>query len=398
MKLDWTQAVNRSLRRPFIVVIAAMSMVGFVVAGGANADPAEDALAKLHELSREAEKTTEAMHSAQIELDAKLADQKSAQEKLAADQLAVKTANVHLSEYQTTVDKLAAAMYMGGRTDGLSAIMMAKSPQQLIDKMAVDKVMALQIASQMDRYRAIKQQATEAEAASERSAAEARTAAEQAARVRADVQAKQSRLQVQIAIVRSQYEGLSPDQRAALADPGPLPPAAPPPPPPEAPAAPSPEILAAAPPGPVAHEGIQPAAQVGPPPPEAMLPSPPAPPGPSTGSPGSAAVVQAALSRIGSPYSWGGSGPGVFDCSGLVMWSFQQIGKSLPHSSQALARGGQPVAISDMQPGDVVNYYGDASHTAIYIGDGMMVHASTFGVPVKVESVTNAPIYNVRRY
>lgn len=378
-----------------------MAVAGFIVSGSAHADPADDALAKLHELSREAEKTTEAVHSAQIDLDAKLAEQKSAEEKFAADQLAVKTANVQLADYQTTVDKLAAAMYMGGRTDGLSAIMMAKSPQQLIDKMAVDKVMAIQITSQMDRYREIKQQATAAELASESSAAEARTAAEQAARVRADVQAKQSRLQVQIAIVQSQHESLSPEQRAALADPGPVPPAAPPPPPeilaapaPEAPAAPPPEILAAAPPGAAAHQGIQPAAQVAPP--DAMLPAPPDPP--STGGPGSAAVVQAALSRIGSPYSWGGSGPGVFDCSGLVMWSFQQIGKSLPHSSQALARGGQPVSISDMQPGDVVNYYGDASHTAIYIGDGMMVHASTFGVPVKVESVTNAPIYNVRRY
>jgi cell wall-associated NlpC family hydrolase len=51
-----------------------------------------------------------------------------------------------------------------------------------------------------------------------------------------------------------------------------------------------------------------------------------------------------------------------------------------------------------MQPGDVVNYYSDASHSAIYIGDGMMVHASTFGRPVMISPVNNAPIYNVRRY
>ena len=111
-----------------------------------------------------------------------------------------------------------------------------------------------------------------------------------------------------------------------------------------------------------------------------------------------ATVIQAALSRIGSPYSWGGSGPGAFDCSGLVMWSFQQAGISLPHSSQALANGGQPVSEDQMQPGDVVNYYSDASHSAIYIGDGMMVHASTYGTPVRVAPVDNAPIYNIRRY
>ena len=109
-------------------------------------------------------------------------------------------------------------------------------------------------------------------------------------------------------------------------------------------------------------------------------------------------AVQAALTRIGSPYVWGGSGPNQFDCSGLVMWAFQQAGISLPHSSQALAHGGQPVSMDQIQPGDLVTYYSDASHVAIYIGDGMMVHASTYGTPVRVAPVNNAPIYNVRRY
>jgi cell wall-associated NlpC family hydrolase len=51
-----------------------------------------------------------------------------------------------------------------------------------------------------------------------------------------------------------------------------------------------------------------------------------------------------------------------------------------------------------MQPGDVVTQYSDASHVGIYVGDGLMVHASTYGIPVLVESVYNAPIHNVRRY
>jgi len=129
-------------------------------------------------------------------------------------------------------------------------------------------------------------------------------------------------------------------------------------------------------------------------PPGAIPPGAMAPPVPGH----SATVIQAALSRIGSPYSWGGSGPNAFDCSGLVMWSFQQAGMALPHSSQALAQGGQPVSMDQMQPGDLVTYYSDASHVAIYIGDGMMVHASTYGTPVRVAPVDNAPIYNVRRY
>ncbi len=112
-------------------------------------------------------------------------------------------------------------------------------------------------------------------------------------------------------------------------------------------------------------------------------------------------MVQAALTRVGgSPYTWGGAtGPDAFDCSGLIKWAFLQNGKSLPRSSQALAQGGQPVALSEVRPGDIVTFYADVSHAGgIYIGDGLMVHASTYGTPVKVAPISSAPIHNVRRY
>jgi cell wall-associated NlpC family hydrolase len=70
----------------------------------------------------------------------------------------------------------------------------------------------------------------------------------------------------------------------------------------------------------------------------------------------------------------------------------------LPHSSQALAGGGQPVSVDQIQPGDVITYYSDASHVGLYVGGGKIVHASTYGVPVAVVPMNNAPIYNVRRY
>ena len=261
----------------------------------------------------------------------------------------------------------------------MDAMLTADSPQRLIDQLSVQRVMASEMSAQMNSYRTVSVQAAKAQEASAKSAADAKTAAEQAAAVRADLQSKQSQLQVQMAIVKSQYQALTPGQREALAA---LPPA--PPPPVEAPPpAPEDPAIVAAPPG-----GIPPGDVA---PPEGGI-APEAPGGEGT------LAVQAALTRIGSPYSWGGSGPSQFDCSGLVMWAFQQAGISLPHSSQALARGGQPVEMSQMQPGDVVNYYSDASHSAIYIGDGMMVHASTYGTPVRVAPVNNAPIYNVRRY
>ena len=352
-------------------------VVGGVVAGHVQADPADDALAKLNELSRQAEQTTEAMHSAQLDLNNKLAVQQAADAKHAADAAAVESTKSQLATFQSSVDKLAAAQYMGGRTDGIDAMLTATSPQGLIDQLGVQRVMAAEMSAQMKSYRDIGQQAALAEDASAKSAAEAKTAAEQAAAVRADLQSKQSRLQLQIAMVKGQYLALTPNQRDALAA---MPPPPAPPAPDALPPADDPGVLAA--------------------PPGGIPPGDMAPPGDvqGGGAPEAAAVIQAALSRIGSPYSWGGSGPNAFDCSGLVMWSFQQAGIALPHSSQALAQGGQPVAQDQMQPGDLVTYYSDASHVAIYIGDGMMVHASTYGTPVRVAPVDNAPIFNIRRY
>lgn len=359
-----------------------------MLTGHAFADPAQDALAKLNDLSRQAEQTTEAMHSAQLDLDNKLVVQQSAETKHASDIAAMESAKARLTEFQGNVDKLAAAQYMGGRPSGFDAILTASSPQGLIDQLSVQRVMAGEMQAQMTSFRDAGQQAQVAEQASAASATEAKTAAEQAAAVRAELQSKQSQLQVQIAIVKAQYEALTPVQREALAAAPPPPPAAAPLP---APPGQDPAIIAAPPAPPLIPAAPAPGL---PGLPRAIPPGDIAPPG----SPAATTVIQAALSRIGSPYSWGGSGPSAFDCSGLVMWSFQHAGISLPHSSQALANGGQSVSRDQMQPGDLVTYYSDASHVGIYIGDGMMVHASTYGTPVRVAPVDNAPIYNVRRY
>lgn len=375
MAIDRTHRLTRGIRRPIIAALAGLTVASTLLAGGVQADPAADALAKLNQLSRDAEQTTEAMHSAQLDLDGKVAAQQVADAQHAADAAAADTAKAQLATFQSAVDKVAAAQYMGGRTDGLDAMLTADSPQRLIDQLAVQRVMATEMSAQMKNFQRVNQEAALTEAASAKSAADAKTAAEQAAAVRADLQSKQSKLQVQIAVVKSTYTALTPAQREALAA---IPPAPAPAPDAVPPGDRGPEVLAAAPAPNLA-------------PPEAAV----VPTGP--GVEGSTAV-QAALTRIGSPYSWGASGPNAFDCSGLVMWAFGQAGVNLPHSSQALARGGQSVSTDQMQPGDLVTYYSDASHVGIYIGDGMMVHASTYGSPVAVAPVNNAPIHNVRRY
>ena len=374
----------RVLTRFALGTLAGLTVSSGVLAAQVAADPAGDALAKLNELSRQAEQTTEAMHSAQLDLNDKLAAQRAADKKHADDQAAVDAAKARLAAFQSAVNKLAAATYMGGRVDGMEAILTAESPQGLIDKMAVQRLMATQMANQMASYRVAGEQTAKAERESAKSAADAKSAAEQAAAVRASLQSKQSQLQVQIAVVKSQYVSLSPQQRTALADPGAVPAAAP------GPGAPAPD---AAPPGTPPPAGQPP----GEAPPPGGLFAPP--PGGGVGGGDRATVVQAALTQVGSSYVWGGAAPGGFDCSGLVMWAFQQAGISLPHSSQALAHGGQPVSLSDLQPGDVLTFYSDASHAGIYIGDGMMIHSSTYGVPVRVVPMNSSgPIYDARRY
>lgn len=370
-----THGTARVIKRSVVGAIAGFTLSSSVLATNALADPADDALAKLNELSRQAEQTTEAMNSARLDLNEKLAAQRAADKKHADDQAALDAAKSRLAMFQSAVNKFAAAMYVGGRTDGMAVILTAGSPQQLIGKLAVERVISTQMAAQMASYRAAGEQAAKAEQASAKSAADAKTAAGQAAAVRANLQSKQSRLRLQIAVVKSQYEALTPQQRTALAGPEQAPPTFA--------AAPGPLML---PPGP--PDGGTP----GGPPPDAL-------PFPAPGSGEGAIAVQAALTQVGAPYAWGGAAPGGFDCSGLVMWAFQQAGIGLPHSSQALANGGQPVALSDLQPGDVLTFYSDASHAGIYIGDGLMVHSSTYGQPVRVVPMTaGGPIYNARRY
>jgi cell wall-associated NlpC family hydrolase len=377
---------SRVITRSVIGTLAGCTVLAGILAASVAADPADDALAKLNELSRQAEQTTEAMHSAQLDLNDKLAAQQAAEKKHNDDQAAVDAAKARLASFQNAVNKLAAATYMGGRVDGTEAMLTAQSPQGLIDKMAVQRLMATQMSTQMASFRVAGEQAAKAEQASAKSAADAKSAAEQAAAVRASLQSKQSQLQVQIAVVKSQYVSLTPQQRTALADPGPIPAGAP------APGAPPPDAL---PPGAPPAPGATPPGDA--PPFSGMFPQPPG--GGGGGAGDRATVVQAALTQVGTPYSWGGAAPGGFDCSGLVMWAFQQAGISLPHSSQALAHGGQEVSLSDLQPGDVLTFYSDASHAGIYIGDGMMIHSSTYGVPVRVVPMNSSgPIYDARRY
>jgi peptidoglycan DL-endopeptidase CwlO len=100
-----------------------------------------------------------------------------------------------------------------------------------------------------------------------------------------------------------------------------------------------------------------------------------------------AEALQFALSRQGDPYVWGAAGPSAFDCSGLVLWAYAQVGISLPHFTGDQWNMGVHVARADLQPGDLVFFYPDIGHVGLYIGNGLMVDAPNFGETVQVEPV-----------
>ena len=102
------------------------------------------------------------------------------------------------------------------------------------------------------------------------------------------------------------------------------------------------------------------------------------------------AFLTAAESRLGLPYVWGGDGPNVFDCSGLVQWSLAQAGVLMPRVAADQALTGPQVPLSQLQPGDLLFYHTDPtapsyiSHVAIYLGGGEMLQAPEPGLDVEV--------------
>ena len=103
-----------------------------------------------------------------------------------------------------------------------------------------------------------------------------------------------------------------------------------------------------------------------------------------------AQVVSIAMQYLGIKYVWGAASPSVgFDCSGLTMYVFNQVGVSLPHYAAAQFEMGTPVSRDQLQPGDLVFFRG-LGHMGVYIGGGNMIHAPRTGDVVKISSLSES--------
>jgi cell wall-associated NlpC family hydrolase len=93
-------------------------------------------------------------------------------------------------------------------------------------------------------------------------------------------------------------------------------------------------------------------------------------------------AIAAALSQLGTPYVWGGSAPGGFDCSGLVQWAYGQAGVALPRTTYQQWHAGPHIAASALEPGDIV-FFDRVGHEGMYLGNGRYVEAPHTGTVVR---------------
>ncbi len=348
---------NRRTRR-LVGGSLAVSALMFGAAGGgawgepANSPPtsASDAVQKLMAMSHQSEQLNQQALLAQEDLNRKQAVERDADAKLAVADQAVNAAEAQVHRYQPAIDRTVLSAYMGARTNSMFSVLASNSPQQLLDEMSTLDVLQQQTSAQLAQYSKATKVADVAQTTARNASNTAHDASQKADAVRTDLEHKRADLQGGIAQVIEAWGQLSAGDKASLS-------------------------------GSLFPPGFD----------RAMLLR-----GLVPGS--STSALAAALTRVGDPYVWGATGPDEFDCSGLVQWAFHQVGINLPRTSEEQVTVGTPVSRDQLQPGDVVFFYSDVSHVGIYAGNGMLLHASTFGVPVQVMPMAPYPYYGARRY
>ncbi len=288
----------------------------------------------------------------------------------------VATADAGLSVYRSKLDAIANASLRGARLSQLSSLLTAGSPDDYLDQVAALSQVAGDTVQTMSAAQAAKDTADAAKAAAEAARAAAAQAATEAQNAIATAQAaatdlvnQQGAMTAQITVYERLYTSLSVTERGAAIDQF-------------ATANLSPEAQArlAEQAAARADAGItdsQIAADITD---LSVLQAPDTMAG---------IAVAAVLTRRGMPYVWGAVGPDSFDCSGLVLWAWQQAGINIPRTSSEQSTLPE-VPLDQLQPGDLVTYYSPVTHVGMYLGNGLVLHASMPGVPITVVPLDKA--------
>ncbi|NIJ12600.1 cell wall-associated NlpC family hydrolase [Saccharomonospora amisosensis] len=321
--------------------VTAMALTIALAPFQASAQPQDgtsDAMERYQELGAQAADAEEDLSEAEDGLARRQQALDEANAALAKANRALRQAQDAEAAFRDEADNLAAASLRNGRIARWSAILTNESSQEFLDKMSALGVLANNNAETLSRLSGIRDRADAARAEAAQARQRARAATAEAERAVRAIEERKAKLDAQIEQVRSALDDLSSTERATL--------------------------------GTVQDTGSY------------------------LGPPGAANdALQAALSRRGSEYEWGATGPNEFDCSGLTSWSYAQAGITIPRTSRQQWGAGKPVSLDALLPGDLLFYddgTGDPSaihHVGMYVGEGKMVDAPTEGQLVDVRSM-----------
>lgn len=326
-------------RRTFLRTLPAVIAVLFttsVLAGPAAADPAPPPNAS-ELVKRVADAQREATALTE-QWHAAKDDLKNKRTKIEPTRKAAADARQAEETFRAGLDPVTQSAYENGNLDQLSALLASDSPAQYLDQMFALEGMAADHRVTLEQALAAVTEADRAEAAANEAASAAQLAVD-------EIGKRQQEAEIRIAEADKLLRQLSPAERAALR---------------------GPEVA-----GPL---------------------------GPVTGSGAGPAALRAAMTKLGKPYLWGAEGPNSFDCSGLVLWAFQQVGvNNLPRTAANQAGMGRAVSRSELQPGDLVFFYSPISHVGIYSGEGKVLNAVQSGDFVRYSEVSRMPFNTARR-
>jgi len=279
----------------------------------------------------------------------------STQASYAKAQADLAAANARFAEVKSHMSEAAVNAYThGGNTSMIEQLVKSDGKDLAVRKTYVETAAADQ-RSALDELRAARQDLEAQQAKLKASADSAKSAAQNLASQKAAIDAAIAAQQATLSKVKGDIAQLIAQQQAAAAADA------------QRRAQDALRAAASAPPK-SAAKGHGPSVPSGPPPPVGH---------------GAGAAVAAARSVIGDPYVYGAAGPSSFDCSGLTMWAWAHGGVSLPHSSQSQYASTTHVSLSALQPGDLLFYYSDIHHVAMYSGGGMMIEAPHTGANVR---------------
>ena len=315
-------------------------------------------LAQIQEIDGQLSHAIESYNLANVKLDRIKGELKTNSQHLTIARSSLKNAQTHLSERLV-------ALYKGGGSGGtLEVILAAKSVEDLLNRIdAVDRVSA-QDARVLREVKSFRAQVIERKGRLERAQrSQVQVVADRAAQ-RSSIEGQLAERQRLLSTIKDQIASLEAAERrrqerlAAQAQARLLA------------AQQQPASAEAAPEAVVESDSVE----------EAIAPAPDARYG---------GVVGIAMQFLGVPYVWGGASPSGFDCSGLIMYVYNQVGVSLPHHAASQYGMGSAVSRDALQAGDLV-FFNGLGHAGIYIGGGQFIHAPHSGDVVKISSLSDS--------